>query len=141
MNTLIRVQGWVSDSAIIKPDERFTDPSQLHSIRIQPADPNIYKELEYSIEELKRISETPDNNQHSYEHEDAVIDGSEIIFKSFYKPQLFGDFEDIQGDDELLGKYVQAVGHLKIFKDGNVFLSVHILEPAIYDQFDPLENT
>ena len=139
MNTLIRINGWITESAIINPDERFTEPSKLHLIRIQPADPNIFNELETSIQQLKRESETPDCKPTSYQHEDLVIEGCEVILKSFYQPKLVGEFEQIQRDEELLGKYVQAVGHLKIFKDGNVFLSVHILEPATYDNFDPID--
>ena len=139
MNTLIRINGWITQSAIINPDKRFTETTELHLIRIQPADPIIFNELESSIEQLKRENETPDTKNSSYENQDTVIEGAEIILKSFYKPKLFGEFENIKRDEELLGKYVQAVGHLKIFKDGNVFLSVHILEPATYDNFDPID--
>ena len=35
-------------------------------------------------------------------------------------------------DDELIGAYVQVVGHLQTQELGNCFLSFHILEPAVH---------
>ena len=42
-------------------------------------------------------------------------------------------------DDELLGKFVQVVGHIQIMPDLNAFLSAHIIEPALTADFDPIE--
>jgi hypothetical protein len=69
----------------------------------------------------------------------VFIDGCEMIFKSFYKPKLCGVLEDIRSDEELLGKFVQTVGHIRILKDRNTILTVHIIEPALLDDFDPLD--
>ena len=43
-------------------------------------------------------------------------------------------------DDELIGKFVQVVGHLHILKIGQAMLSMHIVEPAFnsLDGFDPI---
>lgn len=138
MNTLIRVRGWVTESYILNPEDKITEPEKIHRLRIQPADPLTFHELEVCIEELKQESQRP-NSPSTYRHDDDVIDGCEIIMKSFFKPKLYGAFENVERDDELLGKYVQAVGHLKILADGNVFLSVHIIEDAYYDDFDPMK--
>ena len=74
-----------------------------------------------------------------YRHKDELIDGCEVIFKSFYRPRLYDEFKDFQRDEELLGKFIQAVGHIRIFEDGNVILTIHIVEPALLDNFDPLD--
>tara|TARA_R100000458_G_C8186613_1_gene181763 strand:+ start:466 stop:828 length:363 start_codon:yes stop_codon:yes gene_type:complete len=118
---------------------KITEPDKIHRLHIQPEDPLTLSELEHAVEALKRESETPRKYQYIYSHKDEVVDGCEVIMKSFYKPKLVDDFENVVSDGELLGKFVQAVGHLKIFEDGNVFLSVHILEPAYPDNFDPVE--
>jgi len=137
MNTLIRIRGWVTDSAVIDPESKIEYPEQIHRLRIQPENPGTFDELEQAIEELKRESETPRESLHS--HQDDVIEGSEVILKSLHMPKLVDGFDGIERDEELLGKFVQAVGHLQIFKDGNVFLSVHIIEPAYTDDFDPID--
>ena len=43
-------------------------------------------------------------------------------------------------DDELVGKFVQVVGHIHILEAGNAMLSMHIIEPAFnsLDGFDPI---
>ena len=47
---------------------------------------------------------------------------------------------DVQRDDELIGKFVQVVGHMHILEAGNAMLSMHIIEPAFnsLDGFDPV---
>ena len=98
-------------------------------------------ELEEAAKTLQREADDPYKQYEAiHPHKDELIDGAEVVLKSFFQPKLVGDFESVERDDELLGKFVQAVGHLQIFKDGNVFLSVHILEPSIpLDGFDPID--
>ena len=56
-----------------------------------------------------------------------------------YALNLDGVFVEFDSVVSLLGNAVQAVGLLQILEDLNVFLSVHILEPAItLDGFEPL---
>ena len=139
MNTLIRIRGWITESSVINPISKITEPDKIHRLHIQPEDPLTLFKLEQVVEELKRQSESPRNSTETYYHKDEVIEGCEIILKSFYQPKLVDEFSSVERDEELLGKFVQAVGHLRIFNDGNVFLSVHILEPAYPDNFDPVE--
>ena len=42
-------------------------------------------------------------------------------------------------DDELIGMFVQVVGHIQILEVGNAMLSMHIVEPAFnsLNGFDP----
>ena len=58
--------------------------------------------------------------------------GDSLKFESLYIPRLEGDFSFLTRDDELIGAYVQVIGHLQIQELGNCFLSFHILEPAVH---------
>ena len=58
--------------------------------------------------------------------------GDCLKFESLHSPQLDGDSSCLSYDKELIGKYVQVIGHLKISEIGICFLSFHILEPAVY---------
>ena len=51
---------------------------------------------------------------------------------SLHSPRLEGDISHLAYDEELIGKYVQVVGHLQIAEIGICFLSFHILEPAVH---------
>ena len=142
MNSLIRIRGWVTESSVITPKQSILEPDNIYRLRLQPEDPMIFMELEEAVQRLKHEADNPYKQYDAvhHHHRDELIDGAEVLLKSFYQPRLVGDFESVERDDELICKFVQAVGHLQIFKDGNVFLSVHILEPAIpLDGFDPLE--
>ena len=139
MNTLIRIRGWITESSVINPISKINEPDKIHRLHIQPEDPLTLFKLEESVEELKRESESPRSNTETYYHKDKVVDGCEVILESLHQPTILDEFSSIERDEELLGKFVQAVGHLSILKDGNVFLSVHILEPAYPDNFDPVE--
>ena len=138
MNTLIRVRGWITDSHVINPQSSIYEPEKIHKLRLQPENPIAFKELEEAIEAVKVRSGTPANKSIN-RHKDVLIDGCEMIFKSFYKPKLYGALEDISSDEELLGKFVQTVGHIRIFKDMNIILTAHLIEPALLDDFDPLD--
>ena len=138
MNTLIRVRGWITDSHVINPQSSIYEPEKIHKLRLQPENPIAFKELEEAIEAVKVRSGTPANKSIN-RHKDVLIDGCEMIFKSFYKPKLYGALEDISSDGELLGKFVQTVGHIRIFKDMNIILTAHLIEPALLDDFDPLD--
>ena len=139
MNTLIRIRGWVTESSVIHPQSKIDEPDKIHRLHIQPENPQTFLELEQAVSELKR--QTQDVRKLTkYRHKDELIDGCEVILKSFYKPKLYEEFKDYQRDEQLLGKFAQTVGHLRIFKDKNVCLTVHIIEPAYHDNFDPLNN-
>ena len=45
-----------------------------------------------------------------------------------------------QHDNELIGKFVQVVGHIQILEADNAMLSMHIVEPEFnsLDGFDPV---
>ncbi len=45
-------------------------------------------------------------------------------------------------DDELVGKWIQVVGHIHILKADNAMFSMHIFEPAFnsLNGFDPISS-
>ncbi len=53
-----------------------------------------------------------------------------MVFETLIKPKLTGDLQRVQSDVDLIGKFVEAVGHIQVLKSGNAFLSVHIIDPA-----------
>ena len=134
MNTTIRIRGWIQESSVIHAKQN------KYTLQLAPEDPSVFINLEQGIEELKRISERPTSTEGStYHHKDRVIDGCCINLESLYQPKLIGKIVNADRDEELLGIFIQAVGHLQILKGGNVFLSVHIVESAYPDNFDPID--
>ena len=53
-----------------------------------------------------------------------------MVFETLIKPKLTGDLKRVQSEVDLIGKFVEAVGHIQVLKSGNAFLSVHIIDPA-----------
>ena len=58
------------------------------------------------------------------------------------KPSLTGNLKRVQSDLELLGEFVEAIGHIQILKGENAFLSVHLIEEAVrsYSDLDPFSS-
>jgi hypothetical protein len=67
----------------------------------------------------------------SQEYSDRISRGCEVTFETLLKPKLEGTFLGLERDEDLLGKSCQVVGHTQIHKHGNVYLSMHIVEPAL----------
>ena len=61
-----------------------------------------------------------------------MFTGDCLKFESLHSPRLEGNFSRLTYDEELIGKYVQIVGHLQIAEMGICVLSFHILEPAVH---------
>ena len=93
-----------------------------------------YKE---QVEQRKLEAETPYSSTESFG--DKIFDGCEVIFQTTIEPRLEDGLMDVQRDDELIGKFVQVVGHIHILEAGNAMFSMHIVEPAFnsLDGFDP----
>ena len=134
MNTQIRIRGWIQDSSVVHPSQ------DKYTLQLAPEDPTVFINLEQGIEDLKRISEQPARGELSnYHNKDKVIDGCSINLESLYQPKLIGKLETASRDEELLGIFIQALGHLEILKDRNVFLTLDLIEPALPDNFDPID--
>ena len=143
MTTLIRVKGWVTESRVIHPMRSYVKEQDIYTFRIQPELSSIYEEIEeqlLKIRDAKKEEYKLQDPLTTYvKHRDILFDGCEICFETFHKPKLVEGLEAYEHDDELLGKFVQVVGHIQIMPDLNAFLSVHIIEPALTADFDPIE--
>lgn len=131
MNTLIRMRGWVQDCNVLKPSKRGAEGTVKFSLAIQPEHPAIYAELEGLVLSLKREHESPYGSQGPV-YDDRLFDGCMVLFETIHQPTLVGELSNINVDDQLINRFVQVVGHLQIHKLGNVYLSFHLIEPAVY---------
>ena len=68
--------------------------------------------------------------EYTNRYQDRLFDGAKIVFETLRKPSLTGNLKRVQNDVELLGKFVEAIGHIQILKGGNAFLSVHLIDEA-----------
>ena len=141
MNTSkpVRIKGWIADSYVLEPfpsvikgmEEKFV-------LKIHPEEGSyIFDQIEdqvtqKKIEALKHRFEEPLLSEMEYtnHYQDRLFDGVKIVFETLRKPCLTGNLKNVQHDDELIGKFVEAVGHIQILKGGNAFLSVHLIDEA-----------
>ena len=137
MKQPIRVRGWISTANLINPRKLFTDQLPRYYLAIQPEDPLVFDELQEQVDQRKLEAETPYSSTESFE--DKISDGCKVIFQTTIEPRLVDGLIDIERDDELIGKFVQVVGHIHILEAGNAMFSMHIVEPAFnsLDGFDP----
>ena len=143
----IRVKGWIADSYVLEPfpsviqgiEEKFV-------LKLHPEEGNIYNEIEHRVTEKKLQAfqsrfEDPLMSEKEYStlYQDRLFDGSKVVFETLRKPSLTGNLKRVQHDEELIGKFVEAVGHIQILKGGNAFLSVHLIDEAArsYEDLDP----
>ena len=137
MKQPIRVRGWISTANLINPRKLFTDQLPRYYLAIQPEDPLVFDELQEQVDQRKLEAETPYSSSESLE--DMIFNGCEVIFQTTIEPRLEAGLMDLQHDNELIGKFVQVVGHMHILEAGHAMLSMHIVEPAFnsLDGFDP----
>ena len=140
MNTLLRIQGYVTDAHILEPYAKNSYDIKRYELYLLPSEYTHFYDLEIRMIELKREHERQQllNAEYCLSHDkrpvpkDRVFAGNSLTFESLYSPRLEGAFSSLANDNELIGAYVQIVGHLQIQELGNCFLSFHILEPAIH---------
>ena len=137
MKQAIRVRGWISTANLINPRKLLTDELPRYYLAVQPEDPIVFDELQEQMDQKKREAETTYSSKEIFE--DEIFDGCKVIFQTTIEPRLEGELMDNSYDDELIGKFVQVVGHIQLLEIGNAILSMHIVEPAFnsLDGFDP----
>ena len=140
MNTLVRIQGYVTDAHVLEPYAKHSYSTKRYELHLCPSDCTHFYDLEHRVEELKREHE----QQQSYDFQhysnrdtslvlkDRVFASDCLKFESLHSPRLEGGFSSLSRDDELIGAYVQVVWHLQIQELGNCFFSFHILEPEVH---------
>ena len=150
MNTSkpVRVKGWIADSYVLEPfpsviqgvEEKFV-------LKIHPEEGMyIFDQIEERVTQKKLEAfehrfEDPLLSEMEYtnHYQDRLFDGAKIVFETLRKPSLTGNLKRVQHDMELIGKFVEAIGHIQILKGGNAFLSVHLIDEAArsYEDLDP----
>ena len=118
MNTLVRIQGYVTDAHVLEPYAKHSYSTKRYELHLCPSDCTHFYDLEYRVEELKREHE----QQQSYDSirysnhdtrlalKDRVFAGDCLKFESLYSPRLEGAFSSLADDNELIGAYVQVLG-------------------------------
>ena len=98
----------------------------------------VFDELKDHVDQRKLEVETPYSQFES--HEDEIFDGCKVVFQTTIEPLLEGELSNRQYDDELVGKFVQVVGHIQTPPMKDPFISFHIVDPAYktLDGFNPL---
>ena len=152
MNTSkpVRVKGWIADSYVLEPfpsviegmEEKFVlkiHPEEGHYI-FDHIESRVYQK---KFEAFKNRIEDPLLSEMEYtnHYQDRLFDGAKIVFETLRKPSLTGTLKRVQRDTELIGKFVEAIGHIQILKGGNAFLSVHLIDEAArsYEDLDPFK--
>jgi hypothetical protein len=138
MNTLIRIKGYILNSSVIAPDIDRITGNKVYRLSLMPESPSIFDEIEELAREAKRLhlhSFVP-NPDIDYEcrsggFSDRLFKEDCVLFESLFKPKLDGSLAMLERDEMLVPRFVQVVGHVQIQEYGNVFLSFHIVEPAL----------
>ena len=129
----IRVKGWVADSYVLETQPSYLDEKK-YVLKLQPEDPRVFAELEYLVHQRKIEAEQPFPREGDFsqdmQYKDRLFDESKVVFETLIQPTLTGELKRVQRDEELLGKFVEAVGHIQILKGGNAFFSVHLIDEA-----------
>ena len=150
MNTSkpVRVKGWIADSYVLEPfPSVIQGMGEKFVLKIHPEEGSyIFDQIEERVTQKKLEAfenrfEDPLLNEMEYtnHYQDRLFDGAKIVFETLRKPSLTGNLKRVQCDEELIGKFVEAVGHIQILKGGNAFLSVHLIDEAArsYEDLDP----
>ena len=138
MSTLVRTRGWVIESWIIKPKQSWCDEKPKYGLQLQPEYP-VYDDIENRIQDIQQEHKrewemlspsNPDVHQIEPTYKSRVIDNCFISTESLHPPKRF-DLDWVQDDLQLIGEFVNTVGHLVVHKQtGDVYLTSHIVEKA-----------
>ena len=144
MSTLIRTRGWVIQSWIIQPRQSWCDEKPKYGLHLQPEYP-IYDDIENQIRQIQDDHRhqmemlppsNPDVTKPESTYQSRVIDNCFICTESLHPPKTF-ELDWVQDDLQLIGQFINTVGHLTIHKEsGDVYLTSHIVEKA----HNPLEG-
>ena len=122
MNEPIRIKGWVADA--FKDEDKYV-------LKLHPQHYGVFQEIEALVDQKKLAAEDPFPREHdNSSYKDRLFDGAKVIFETLIQPTLTGKLKRVQSDVELIGEFVEAVGHIQVLKGGNAFLSVHIIDSA-----------
>jgi len=135
----VRVKGWIADSYVLEPfPSLIQGMEEKFVLKIHPEEGMyIFDQIEdrvtqKKLEAFEHRFEDPLLGEMEYtnHYQDRLFDGAKIVLETLIKPSLTGNLKRIQHDEELIGKFVEAIGHIQILKGGNAFLSVHLIDEA-----------
>ena len=151
MKSEITVIGTIVSANIIKPVLRYGEDQHKFHLAIHPYDCNDFDRLEMMVKDYKEWDEAfkeqdykanqtelyePDEPSTYQVRKDRITDKATIVFESLYDPHLYGSLRDVDNDDGFRFKFVKVKGHIQVLKDGNAFLSFHLID----DEQDPIEQ-
>ena len=143
MNTLIRIKGYILNSYVIAPETDKLTGNSIYRLSLMPESPSVFDEIEERVREVKQLhlqSFVP-NPDLDYEYRsagfsDRLFKDDCVRFEPLFKPKLDQPLSMLGQDEMLIPKFVQVVGHIQTQEYGNVFLSFHIVEPAVQANTD-----
>ena len=149
MNTLVEIQGWVSNSHHNDPKKQYGYEDR-YQLEVSPFNSYDLDDIERRVEMYKEMAEQNFNPEQGYgyncySNKDEITNGSSIVFQSLHQIKLHPDLRCLS-DDELVGKFVKVVGHIQQHKEGNCFISYHIVDPSFrevpesFDDDEPFDE-
>ena len=134
----MRIKGYILDSSVIAPDTDNLTGNTIYRLILMPESPSVFDEIEERVREVKqlRLQSYVPNPDLDYEcrsgsFSDRLFKGDCVLFESLFKPKIDESLSMLGQDEMLVHKFVQVVGHIQTQEYGNVFLSFHIVEPAL----------
>lgn len=126
--TAVAIDGFITDAHLLSPKTDFF--GSKFELMLQPDNYYLIEELEARAEDFKRENENywkeewdarDDENYTTYK--DQVVDGCNIYFQTLHQPSV--RVKDVEENNQLIGKFVRALGHIKQMKGGNIYVSMH----------------
>jgi hypothetical protein len=121
-------------SSILEPKSQRYGDADVFSVVIEPDDPFLLIKLEEAEQESKELASKMVYKTMDYDYQvdslrpSKMIDGCGLRFESRYSPRLSADLCDIYNENEFLHKRVQICAVPTTLKDGNMYLSMNIIE-------------
>ena len=81
MNTLVRIQGYVTDAHVLEPYAKHSYEPKRYELHLCPSDCSHFYDLEHRVEELKRECEQQQSyDSHRYTNHDTCLALKDRVF-------------------------------------------------------------
>ena len=130
MTTKFKLAGYIRKAQVDNPFTSFFQESPKFMLELEP-DGNhqfMFEELEYRTNKLKEQTPPDDAHLDSFKAS-PLFNNCSVCMETLHEPKRVGGLQWMN-DDELIGKYVEVLGYIQQYKDGNCFLSFHYIETA-----------
>lgn len=146
MKSEITVKGRITHANIISPVKPYGEDNHKFHLSVEPFDYYDLETMEQKVERFKEEEEhrrwledyvgEPIDENYQQVRRDRITDRATIIFESLFDPHLYGSLRDVEEDYKFIGMCVKVKGHIQVLKDGNAFLSFHLVD----EEQDPIEQ-